>query len=599
MRARAAAGLRRKPAGAKPPFPLPDGNASAIVNYFAPQAQNSGRWADYICPPFFLERGRALYQALYRKWRPLQFADVIGQRHITDTLRSQLAAGRLSHAYLFTGTRGTGKTTCAKILARAVNCEHPQNGDPCNECAACRGILDGSVLDVLEIDAASNNGVDNIRDIRDESRYTPAMVQKRVYIIDEVHMLSQGAFNALLKTLEEPPPHVLFILATTEIHKVPATILSRCQRFDFRRITPEDIAERLLYVASQEDIGLTEGGARLIARLSDGAMRDALSMLDRTAANGGTVDEETVTQSVGILGGERTAELMESILRGALGDAVSLVGECYTLGRDLSAVLDQLLGLIRDMLLCKTAKGDVSALLSPAYEEKTVRALCEACAASTLIAYTRVIEESLGRMKSAANRRVEAELCVIRLCTLAGDDYDSLGGRVEALEEKLKHGVPMAAAAPAPRASEARDDGPPPPGDGEAPAEAREAAPAAPKAQKKTPPADDWALWPKLLGALTGKISNAAHVNLKLSARAVLEGTTLRVLADDAVTAMLADATATKEVIQREASALAGHELVVKVREAEEETPADTGNDAVDRALRNAKELDIEITELK
>ena len=234
-----------------------------------------------------------MYQALYRKWRPQTFADVIGQQHVTDTLRAQLQSGRLSHAYLFTGTRGTGKTTCAKILARAVNCEHPVNGDPCNECAACRGILDGSVLDVTEIDAASNNGVDNIRDLRDETRYTPAQVKKRVFIIDEVHMLSIGAFNALLKTLEEPPEHVLFILATTELHKVPATILSRCQRFDFRRIGAEDIARRLLDVAAGEGIELTEGAARLIARLADGAMRDALSMLDRAAA-AGAVDEETV-----------------------------------------------------------------------------------------------------------------------------------------------------------------------------------------------------------------------------------------------------------------------------------------------------------------
>lgn len=546
-----------------------------------------------------------MYQALYRKWRPLRFADVIGQKHITDTLRSQLVSGRLSHAYLFTGTRGTGKTTCAKILARAVNCEHPVDGDPCNECASCRGILDGSVLDVLEIDAASNNGVDNIRDIRDESRYTPAVVKKRVYIIDEVHMLSQGAFNALLKTLEEPPPHVIFILATTEIHKVPATILSRCQRFDFRRITPDDIAQRLLYIASQEGILLTEGGAKLIARLSDGAMRDALSMLDRTASGGGTVDESAIAQSVGILGGERTAQLMDSIRRGALEAAVEIIGECYVSGRDLAAVLDQLLGLIRDMLLLKTAHDDVSAMLSPAYEVKTVRTLCDGCAASTLIAYSRIIQESLSRMKSVANRRVEAELCVIRLCTLGADDYDSLGGRVQALEEKLKHGVPMVtapAAAPATQ-STPDDDRPPPPDDSDAPpwdedAPGSQAAKPAPAKKAVPAQAEEWALWPKLLSALTGKIGNAAHVNLKLSARATLEGTTLRILADDAVTAMLAGAPATKEVISREASALIGQPCVVKVKEAAEEQQAPQ-NDALDAVLRNARERNIEITELK
>ena len=280
-----------------------------------------------------------MYQALYRKWRPQTFADVIGQKHVTDTLRAQLQSGRLSHAYLFTGTRGTGKTTCAKILARAVNCEHPVNGDPCNECAACRGILDGSVLDVTEIDAASNNGVDNIRDLRDETRYTPAQVKKRVFIIDEVHMLSIGAFNALLKTLEEPPEHVLFILATTELHKVPATILSRCQRFDFRRIGAEDIARRLLDVAAGENIELTEGAARLIARLADGAMRDALSMLDRAAA-AGAVDEQTVTAALGVMGQDDGVHLAEHFKAGDLAAAVTLLEEYYNAGRDLAAVVD-------------------------------------------------------------------------------------------------------------------------------------------------------------------------------------------------------------------------------------------------------------------
>ena len=284
-----------------------------------------------------------MYQALYRKWRPQTFADVIGQQHVTDTLRAQLQSGRLSHAYLFTGTRGTGKTTCAKILARAVNCEHPVNGDPCNECAACRGILDGSVLDVTEIDAASNNGVDNIRDLRDETRYTPAQVRKRVFIIDEVHMLSIGAFNALLKTLEEPPEHVLFILATTELHKVPATILSRCQRFDFRRIGAEDIARRLLDVAAGEGIELTEGAARLIARLADGAMRDALSMLDRAAA-AGAVDEKTVTAALGVMGQDDGIRLAEHLKTGDLAAAVGLLDEYYNAGRDLASVYDQMLG---------------------------------------------------------------------------------------------------------------------------------------------------------------------------------------------------------------------------------------------------------------
>ena len=228
-----------------------------------------------------------MYQALYRKWRPKSFADVVGQGHITHTLQREVAEGRLSHAYLFTGTRGTGKTTCAKILARAVNCENPQDGNPCNACPACLGIENGSILDVLELDAASNNGVDHVRALRDEAIYSPASVRYRVYIVDEVHMLSTPAFNALLKILEEPPAHLIFILATTELHKVPATILSRCQRFAFKRIRPQDIEGRLRFVAEQEGMDLTEEAAGLLSRLADGALRDALSLLDQLLLNGG------------------------------------------------------------------------------------------------------------------------------------------------------------------------------------------------------------------------------------------------------------------------------------------------------------------------
>lgn len=390
-----------------------------------------------------------MYQALYRKWRPLTFADVIGQQPITDTLRTQVRTSRLSHAYLFTGTRGTGKTTCAKILARAVNCENPQNGDPCGVCAACRDILSDAVLDVTEIDAASNNGVDNIRDLRDETRYTPVQVKKRVFIIDEVHMLSIGAFNALLKTLEEPPDHVLFILATTELNKVPATILSRCQRFDFRRIGAEDIAQRLLYVAGQEGIALNEGAARFIARLADGAMRDALSMLDRAAASG-AADEETVARALGVLGQDDIRQFATYIKQGSLAEAVRLLGEYYNAGRDLAGVYDQLLGFIRDALLVKSAptlSADIAALLSPAYSVATLQQFCTGVASSDLLAWSQTISQSLSRMRNASNRRMEAELCAVRLCTLGANSYETLGGRVEALEEKLKYGVPVAPAA--------------------------------------------------------------------------------------------------------------------------------------------------------
>ena len=550
-----------------------------------------------------------MYQALYRKWRPQTFADVIGQQHITDTLRAQLQSGRLSHAYLFTGTRGTGKTTCAKILARAVNCEHPVNGDPCNECAACRGILDGSVLDVTEIDAASNNGVDNIRDLRDETRYTPAQVKKRVFIIDEVHMLSIGAFNALLKTLEEPPEHVLFILAPTELHKVPATILSRCQRFDFRRIGAEDIARRLLDVAAGEGIQLTEGAARLIARLADGAMRDALSMLDRAAA-AGAVDEQTVTAALGVLGQDDSVRLAEALKAGDLAAAVGLLDEYYNAGRDLASVYDQMLGLIRDALLVKTSKTDVSGLISPAYSVKTLQKLCDGLAASTLIAWSRVIGDALDRMRSAANRRVEAELCAVRLCSLGAENYDTLGGRVEALEEKLKNGVPVQVvqgiAAPA-RGTDAPpppgdEDAPPPPDDSDAPPwigeEQGQAAPAKQEEPAAAVPAQaDWPHWAKLLEALTGKINTGAHTNLKLSAKGVLEDGALVILCEDGITAMLAKAEPTMKVIREQAAALAGAPVKIKVREAGDE-PIQKKNTAVDELIGRAKAFDIQVKEL-
>ena len=543
-----------------------------------------------------------MYQALYRKWRPQTFADVIGQQHVTDTLRAQLQSGRLSHAYLFTGTRGTGKTTCAKILARAVNCEHPVNGDPCNECAACRGILDGSVLDVTEIDAASNNGVDNIRDLRDETRYTPAQVKKRVFIIDEVHMLSIGAFNALLKTLEEPPEHVLFILATTELHKVPATILSRCQRFDFRRIGAEDIARRLLDVAAGEGIELTEGAARLIARLADGAMRDALSMLDRAAA-AGAVDEETVTAALGVMGQDDGIHLAEHFKTGDLAAAVTLLEEYYSAGRDLAAVFDQMLGLIRDALLVKTSRTDVSALISPAYTVKMLQGLCDGLAASTLIAWSRIIGDSLDRMRSAANRRVEAELCAVRLCSLGAENYDTLGGRVEALEEKLKNGVPVQVVqtpqsggmAPPPPGDE---DAPPPPGDEDAPPLIDgEPAPQAKPGKPAGPTLTLWPQWARLLDALMGKINVGALTNIKLGAKGALEDGALVILCEDRMTYILAQKDETLAVIREQAAKLNGGPIKVRVREAGDEIIQEK-NDMVEELIDHAKNLDVDIKTL-
>ena len=305
------------------------------------------------------------YQALYRKYRPRTFDDVSGQMAVTQTLKTQLLSGKMSHAYLFTGSRGTGKTSCAKILAKAVNCLNPKDGNPCNCCDACKAIDSGACMDVLEIDAASNNGVDHVRDLRDDAIYSPSQVKMRVYIIDEVHMLSISAFNALLKIIEEPPEHLLFILATTELHKVPATILSRCQRFSFRRISQEDIAARLQYVAYQENIDLDDSAARVLARMADGGMRDGLSLLDQCASSTvGELTAERVYACLGIAGEQSCAELMGYIARQDTKNALVLFNRLYAEGKDLGALLDELACLTRDLLILKTAPQAGIAMLS-------------------------------------------------------------------------------------------------------------------------------------------------------------------------------------------------------------------------------------------
>ncbi len=408
-----------------------------------------------------------MYQALYRKWRPKTFADVIGQSHITETLRRQVAEGRTSHAYLFTGTRGTGKTTCAKILAKAVNCESPVKGDPCGKCPACQGIDSGNFLDVLELDAASNNGVDQVRALRDEAIYSPANVKKRVYIVDEVHMLTPAAFNALLKILEEPPEHLVFILATTELHKVPATILSRCQRFSFRRIQPQDIAKRLAYVAKEENLPLAPDGAELLSRLADGALRDALSLLDQCAAAGGTIDSNAVLDVLGLAGNLQTIRLMEFILDRNAPAALELLDNLYTGGKDMGAVLSELSTLTRDLLLRQIAPA--GELLSGGYDNKTLDRLGKGVQNSRFLYLASTLQKAAAELYASANRRTDTELCILRLCDegLSGD-LTALEARIRRLEQegiapastqapkkaspKLEEPVPRPAPAPAPRA---------------------------------------------------------------------------------------------------------------------------------------------------
>ena len=398
-----------------------------------------------------------MYQALYRKWRPKAFADVIGQEHITETLRRQVSEGRTSHAYLFTGTRGTGKTTCAKILAKAVNCEAPREGDPCGKCPSCVGIDSGGFLDVLELDAASNNGVDQVRALRDEAVYSPANVRKRVYIVDEVHMLSTAAFNALLKILEEPPEHLMFILATTELHKVPATILSRCQRFSFRRIRPEDVAKRLRYVAEQEAIDLRPDGAEVLSRLADGALRDGLSLLDQCAAAGGTIDAAAVLDVLGLAGNLQTARLMELILSRDTQGALLLLDELYKGGKDLGSVLSELSALTRDLLLQKTAPKGGAALLSGGFDAAALDRLGQGVPAGRFLHLAATLQKASAELYASVNRRLDTELCLLRLCdeSLSGD-LTALEARIRRLEDSQSARAELArrpAAAPPPKPS--------------------------------------------------------------------------------------------------------------------------------------------------
>ena len=389
-----------------------------------------------------------MYQALYRKYRPKTFDDVVGQEHITETLKKQVETGRLSHAYLFIGTRGTGKTTCAKILAKAVNCEHPVNGNPCNQCAACRGIDDGSVLDVVELDAASNNGVDNVRALRDEAVFSPASVRKRVYIVDEVHMLSNSAFNALLKILEEPPEHLMFILATTELHKVPATILSRCQRHSFKRIPVDTITARLNFVAQQEHLNLQPDAAALLARMADGGMRDALTLLDQCCGNE-CISTDAVISAIGLAGNLRTAQLLRSVAAGDTAGALEQFRELWQDGKDPSALLDELSMLQRDLLMQAVAPRGGRELLSGAYDPVTLDELSGAFSSAQLLANLQSIQQTLGAMASQPNPRIAAELCLIRLCRPElCDDVPTLCARMDKLEQTVYSG-----AIPAPRAS--------------------------------------------------------------------------------------------------------------------------------------------------
>lgn len=382
-----------------------------------------------------------MYQVLYRKWRPRVFSDVVGQPHITSTLKNEIESGRHSHAYLFTGSRGTGKTTCAKILSKAVNCLHPVNGDPCNECEICKGIDNGTIMDVIEIDAASNNGVDNIRDIRQEANFTPAKCKYRVYIIDEVHMLSTGAFNALLKTLEEPPEHVKFILATTEVHKLPATILSRCQRFDFRRIPSEDMISRMNYISSQEDITLEDDAAMLISRISDGGMRDALSLLDQCMGRDHHVTAQLVSEVAGLTSKDYLFRLADALCENDCAKAMEILDELHSSSCDMERLCSELINHYRSLMVVKTVKKAEEILVCTREEFAQTKSQSDRYSLDNILRCVDLLQETLANMKQGINKRIEMEMAVIKLSSPeVSRDTSALESRIAALESAIKNG---------------------------------------------------------------------------------------------------------------------------------------------------------------
>lgn len=396
-----------------------------------------------------------MYQVLYRKYRPKVFSDVYGQDHVTSTLKNEIKNGRVSHAYLFTGSRGTGKTTCAKILAKAVNCEHNIDGEPCNECEVCKGLDNGSIYDVVEIDAASNNGVDNIRELRDETNYAPSRGKYRVYIIDEVHMLSTGAFNALLKTLEEPPAHVIFILATTEVHKLPATILSRCQRFDFKRIQPETMAVRLKEVAGLEGLSLDDDAAVLIARIADGALRDGLSILDQCAGRSKEINSDLVSEVAGLAGREAMYKLSDCIANSDSNTAMSIISDLYQNSFDMERLCVEMINHFRNFLVAKTVRKSRELIICTDDEYNTILEASKGFTVESIVFALDLFQNTLVTIKGGASARIEVEMAFIKLCEPKMDEsIASLLDRVSKLENAIKSGVkvqPTQTAVPAPK----------------------------------------------------------------------------------------------------------------------------------------------------
>ena len=383
-----------------------------------------------------------MYQVLYRKYRPRVFSDVVGQEHITSTLSKEIETGKISHAYLFTGSRGTGKTTCAKILSKAVNCLNPINGNPCNECEICKGLDSGAILDVVEIDAASNNGVDSIRDIRDEINFTPASCKYRVYIIDEVHMLSIGAFNALLKTLEEPPAHVKFILATTEVHKLPVTIVSRCQRFDFKRVSPEAMKQRMAYIADCENFTADDEALSLIARIADGGMRDALSLLDQCTGHGKHISADIVCDVAGMTGKDHLFAIGDAVAGTNAGKALEIINDLHANSCDMERLCSDLINHFRNLMIVKTVKSASEILVCTAEEMEQYKTQSGKFTLENILYCISLLQDSMANIKRGVNRRIEMEMAIIKIATPnLSSDNEALLRRISDIEVKIRTGA--------------------------------------------------------------------------------------------------------------------------------------------------------------
>ncbi len=518
-----------------------------------------------------------MYQALYRKWRPMLFSDVVGQRHITDTLKKQIENNRLSHAYLFTGTRGTGKTTCAKLLAKAINCENPQQGEPCNKCSSCIGINNESVPDVSEIDAATYTGVDNIRSIRDEISYVPTEVRKRVYIIDECHMLSASSSNALLKILEEPPEHVLFILATTEHHKVLPTILSRCQSFAFKRLSADDISVQIREIAAAEEIPLEVDAANLIARMADGGMRDAISMLDQCAGSAkGSIDTAHVLNVLGLAGDIETVELAEAIARHNTSGAIEKIDTLIRDGKDPASLLGELMSFFRDLLVYKVT-GSAS-LITGGREIDDLKKVV--MPNSRLIAAVDTIKTTIQSMQRSQNHRVDVELCIIRICDVTlSEGIDGLVARVERLES----GAVIQPVARAPKEETVR------PVDTIRSVEA-----AKPVENVGTTKVSEDGFWPEVLKSIKPNMGISHYNHLTTLNTPVLDGSKLNIVVTSDFAYSLLNKQDIIGLVNREAGRILGKEIHAEVITAEKYNlgnPISSENDKLDLLIERGKKF--------